>query len=152
MTVRGRFSLDTNILIYAVDADAGDRHDRSKEPLARAVRRDCVLTIQSLAELHHATTRKKLLLARTASVLVQDWLDTFQIVSADGASLLEAIGAVEEHRLSFWDAMIPATARRAGCTALVTEDMQDSRRLGGAEFVTPFATDRPARLATLLGA
>ena len=29
MTVKGRFSLDTNILVYAVDRDAGERHERA---------------------------------------------------------------------------------------------------------------------------
>ena len=27
MTVKGRFSLDTNILVYAVDRDSGERHE-----------------------------------------------------------------------------------------------------------------------------
>ena len=31
MTVKGRFSLDTNILVYAVDRDSGGRHEQAKE-------------------------------------------------------------------------------------------------------------------------
>lgn len=150
MTVRGRISLDTNILICAVDRDSGVRHEQSKELLARAALGDCVLTVQSLAEFFHATTRKKLLEVRRARAFVRDWLDVFHIASADAVALIEAIGAVEEHRLSFWDAMIWATARRTGCSALVSEDMQDGRRLDGVEFVNPFAPDGPARLAVLL--
>ena len=38
MPVKGRFSLDTNILVYAVDRDAGERHVRSGELMARAAR------------------------------------------------------------------------------------------------------------------
>ena len=30
MTVKGRFTLDTNILIYAIDLDAGHKHDYRK--------------------------------------------------------------------------------------------------------------------------
>ena len=152
MTVRGRFSLDTNILVYAVDRDAGDLHEQSRQLLAQAAPRDCVLTVQALAEFIHVTTRKKLLPIHHASAFVSDWLDVFQIASADAPAMLEAIGAVEEHQLSFWDAMIWATARRTGCSALVSEDMQDGRRLGGVEFVNPFAPGGPARLATLLKA
>jgi predicted nucleic acid-binding protein len=55
-----RFSLDTNILVYAADLAAGERHERALEILDRAVRRDCVLTLQALAEFFHVTTRKQL--------------------------------------------------------------------------------------------
>ena len=58
MTVNGRFSLDTNILVYAVDRDAGERHRRSRALIGQAAKRDCVLTVQSLAEFFHATTRR----------------------------------------------------------------------------------------------
>ena len=111
-----------------------------------------MLTLQALAEFYHATTRKNLLETEHATTFVHDWLDVFPIVSADAAALVEAMDAVAEHRVSFWDAMIWATARRNGCSALVTEDMQDGRRLGGVEFLNPFATNATDRLETLLGA
>ena len=38
MTVKRRFSLDTNILVYAVDGDAGERHERSRKLVERAAR------------------------------------------------------------------------------------------------------------------
>lgn len=152
MVVRGRFSLDTNILVHAVDRDSADRHEQAKELLTRAAMRDCVLTVQVLAEFFHVTTRKKLLRASHASGFVRDWLDVFHIASADIGALVEAMDAVGEHRLSFWDAMIWATVRRNGCSALVSEDMQDGRRLGGVEVINPFATDGMARLAKLLDA
>ena len=77
MTVKGRFSLDTNILVYAIDRDADERHQRAKEIIGRAARRDCVLTVQALAEFFHATTRKKLLTPSHASAFVHDWLEVF---------------------------------------------------------------------------
>ena len=152
MIVRRRFSLDTNILVYAVDRDSGDRHEKSRELLARAAKRDCVLTVQALAEFIHATTRKKLLRTSRASAFVRDCLDVFHTASADAVALVAAMDAVEEQRLSFWDAMIWATARLHGCSALVTADMEEGRRLGGVEFINPFAADGTARLATSLEA
>jgi predicted nucleic acid-binding protein len=152
MIVKGRFSLDTNILVYAVDRDAGDRHQHSKGLVARAAQSDCVLTVQALAEFFHATTRKKLLQPAVARTFVRDWLEVFRITSADEWAFADAMDAVEEHRLSFWDAMIWATARRTGCSAVISEDMQDGRRLGGVEFINPFSGNAPARLAPLLKA
>ena len=150
-TVSGRFSLDTNILVYACDRDAGGRHRAGKEILARAAGRDCVLTVQVLAEFFHVTTRKGKLDAPVASAFVGDWFELFEVASADDATLLDAMDMVIAHRLAFWDAMLWATARQHGCTAILTEDMQDGRRLGGLEIINPFAADNLARVSALLG-
>ena len=150
MTVKGRFSLDTNVLVHAVDRDAGERHDRSRLLMGRAARRDCVLTVQALAEFFHATTRKNLLPLPRARAFVRDWLDVFQAVSADTATLVDAMDAVEEHRLSFRDAMLWAAARQSGCSAILSEDLQDGRRLSGVEIINPFTADAARRLAPLL--
>lgn len=153
MTIaKGRFTLDTNILVYAVDRDGGERHRRSMELVGRAAQRDCVLTLQSLAEFYHATTRKNLLEASDSGGFVRDWLEVFEVASAGSAALDDAMSAVDEHRLSFWDALLWATARQAGCSAIVSEDMQHGRRLGGVEFVNPFAPEAAATMATLLDA
>ncbi len=152
MTVKGRFSLDTNILVYAVDRDAGERHVRSRELMGRAAKRDCVLTVQALAEFFYATTRKNLLEPARASTFVRDLLDVFHVTSADDAALVDAMNAVDEHRLSFWDAMLWATARQIGCSSILSDDMQDGRRLSGVEFINPFTAGNASRLAVLLEA
>ncbi len=147
MIVKGRFSLDTNILVYAVDRDADRIHELSKELIGNAARNDCVLTVQALAEFFHVTTRKKLLEPSRASAFVRDWLEVFQVVSATDTALVDAMEAVGEHHLSFWDAMIWATARQGGCSAILSEDMQDGRRLNGIEFINPFSSGATPRLA-----
>ena len=62
------------------------------------------------------------------------------------------MAAVNEQKLSFRDAMLWATARQAGCSVIVSEDMQQGRRLGGVEFVNPFASETATTMATLLDA
>ncbi len=150
MTAKARFSLDTNILVYAVDRDGGERHSRSVELVGRAARRDCVLTLQALAEFFHATTRKGLLTPSQAGDFVRDWLEVFEVASANEAALVDAMNAVDEHRLSFWDALLWATTRQVGCSAVVTEDMQHGRRLGGVAFIDPFAADAATLMAPML--
>jgi predicted nucleic acid-binding protein len=150
MIVKGRFSLDTNILIYAADRDAGERHERARALIAEGARLDCVLTVQALAEFYHATTRKRLMTESQASGFVRDWLEVFQVASADEVALTDAIGAVAEHRLSFWDAMLWAIARQCGCSAILSEDMQKGRRLDGIRFINPFGAGVPSDLALLL--
>lgn len=53
------FTLDTNILIYVVDRNAGAKRRLAAEILTRAAERDCRLTLQSISEFYSATTRKK---------------------------------------------------------------------------------------------
>ena len=141
---------DTNILAYAVDRDGDERHERSRILPGRAARCDCVLTVQALAEFVHATTRKSLLPFTSASGFVRVWLGVLHVVSVGAETIVEAMDAVEAHRLSFRDATLWATARQSGCSPILTEDMQDGRRLGGVEFINPFTTEAAARLEPLL--
>ncbi len=141
-----RVTFDSNVLVYAVDADAGEKHSVCADLVARAARGDCVLTVQSLAEFFFVATRKAMLDATTAAAFVDDWRAVYPVIAADEGALVAAIAAVRGHGLSFWDAMMWATARRAGCRILVSEDLQDGRTLEGVRFVNPFA---PRNLALI---
>lgn len=55
------FSLDTNLLIYAIDSRAGSRHQLAKLIIEHAVRSNCCLTLQAVSEFYHAVTRKGVL-------------------------------------------------------------------------------------------
>ncbi len=148
-----RFSLDTNVLVYAADRDAGERHGRACEILERSARRPCTLTVQALAEFFHATTRKGLVPKPQAAAQVRDWLELFPTVGADAEALRTALKAVEGGRFSFWDAMLLATAAAAGCKVVLSEDMRDGAEIAGAVVRNPFAGAEFSRqVAIVLGA
>ena len=147
-----RFSLDTNILVYAADVAAGKRHGRALEILDRAVRRDCVLTLQALAEFFHAATRKQMVARTEAAAQLRDWATAFPTVSDDPASLWMALEFAADGRLSLWDGLLLATADRHACEVVLSEDMQDGTRFGGVTVLDPFVGEvLPARVAELLG-
>lgn len=73
------------------------------------------------------------------------------VVAADEVALVDAIDGVVEHKLSFWDAMMWATAKRAGCRLLISEDGADGRTLGGVTTVNPFARKASALIDEALG-
>ena len=100
MAVKGRFTLDTNILIYAIYLDAGHKHDYSKNLVVPAFLCNCVLTVQALGEFVSATTRKNLLDISRSSNFVNDWFEVFEIVSAADSALLEAIDTVRNNQMS----------------------------------------------------
>jgi len=62
----------------------------------------------------------------------------------------KAMAATEHHGISFWDALLWATADRIGVRSLLTEDYQDGRTLGGVTFVDPFKADNERLLAEIL--
>jgi predicted nucleic acid-binding protein len=139
-----RISLDTNILFYTVDADAGPRQEKAREIVRRAVLDfDCFLTLQTLGEFFAATTRKGKLTAADAAAQLDDWQTLFPVVAATPGSLRLAVRAVEQHSLSFWDAMLWAVVKQAGGTLLLSEDLQDGRELEGVRFRNPFFADDP---------
>ena len=51
---------------------------------------------------------------------------------------LAALELVDHHMLSFWDAAIWASARKADLSVVISEDFQHGRVLDGVTFVDPF--------------
>jgi predicted nucleic acid-binding protein len=134
-----RVSLDSNILVYSVDRDAGSRHERAIEVVDRCVELDCVLALQALAEFYFVATRKGKMPHADAAAQVTDWQDLFPAALPGPDTVVRATAAVRDHRLSFWDAMLWAVAARNGVDVLLSEDLQDGRTLSGVRFVDPFS-------------
>jgi predicted nucleic acid-binding protein len=143
-----RVSLDANILVYALQSDER-RHGMARDVVARAIGADCVQTLQSFAECFNALVRKRRFDPAVAKVEVDRLKGNFPVEAAQPADLDRAMWATEHHRLAYWDAMLWATARRAGCRLLLTEDGHDGRDLDGVTFVNPFnpANDKLLDLA-----
>lgn len=133
-----RFSVDTNILIYSIDNEAGTRHQQALEIMDRLPDTDCVLTLQALAEIFHAVTRKNKMPAEEASAMVHDWMELFPVAVADSRTLTGAIRLKEEQTFAFWDAMLVEAARASGVSRLLSEDMQDGRVIDGLRIENPF--------------
>jgi predicted nucleic acid-binding protein len=133
-----RFSIDTNILVYSVDKDAGARHEQSRLLVDALADADCVLTVQALAGFFHGVTRKDKMPKDEAAAMVNDWMELFPGAVADGRTLKQAIQLKNEHGFAFWDAMLVQAARSAGVTRFLTEDMQDGRRVGELRLENPF--------------
>lgn len=149
-----RFTLDTNILVYAIDAAAGTRHTLSQQIIQRAVHFDCWLTLQAVSEFYAAVTRKGIVPVRDAVAQANDWLELFPCVAASAAAVRTALAAAATGHASYWDALLAATAGEAGCVLMLTEDLRDGAELGGLQIHHPFdvmdcLTARVSRLLQL---
>jgi len=147
-----RFTLDTNILVYSVDGEAGRRHRLASEIIELAANRDCWITLQAVSEFYAVVARKRLVPRARAAILANSWLDLFPAAAASEAAVRFAIDRATHSHVSYWDALLIATAAEAGCTAVVTEDLTDGSILNGVRVVHPFAAAAlPNQVRSLLG-
>ena len=134
-----RFTLDTNLLVYAIDSAAGARHDVAGHIIQHAVRVDCWLTLQAVSEFYAAVTRKGIVPPPDAAAQAADWLDLFPCAAASEAAVRLALADAAVGRASYWDALLVATAGEAGCRVILTEDLADGADLGGVRIHNPFS-------------
>jgi predicted nucleic acid-binding protein len=133
-----RFSLDTNLLVYSVDSTAGSRHQTAIELVDRATECDCYLTVQALSEFYVVVTRKGMVRPADAAAQAMNWLDAFRCTAASPNAVRSALAEATAGRASYWEALLVATVRKAGCSVLLTEDMGDGTEVGGVRIHNPF--------------
>ena len=138
-------TFDTNVLVYTVPGNDAGKHSRSRELLIRAARNNAaILLLQTLGEFSNVAARKLKMNVAGIRRRVNDWRAVFVSVAAVESDLNAALDLVAQHRISFWDAMLCATASRAGIAYLLSEDLQDGMRFGALTILNPFdaANDR----------
>ncbi|MBN9563560.1 MAG: PIN domain-containing protein [Alphaproteobacteria bacterium] len=133
-----RFTLDTNVLLYAVDRNAGERHSRAVEIVGRVAQCDCWLTLQAVSEFYATVTRKKLAPAQDAAALAADWLDLLPTAAASPGAVRRALALAGAGRASYRDGLLVATAAEAGCTAILTEGLAHGAVLHDVRIINPF--------------
>ena len=137
---KARCFIDTNVPVYADSTDE-PRKQRIAIDLLRHLRfeRWGVLSTQVLNEyiqvglrklgLPHAHIREQLHCYRQ-----------FDIAAVTPVTVDMALDLHQKHALSYWDALIVASAHIAGCSVLLTEDMGTGEILAGVKLVNPFTS------------
>jgi predicted nucleic acid-binding protein len=144
--------LDTNVLVYA--SGFGDRWkvEKALDVLEGWLSLPGgILLMQSLSEFANVAFRKYRVPGDAIRRQIEVWSAVHQPVSARDGDLHDALAAVERHRIAFWDAMLWATARRAGAHWLLSEDFQDGRVLDGVTILNPFALTNDPVVGGLFG-
>jgi predicted nucleic acid-binding protein len=130
--------VDTNILVYAHDKDAGDKYLIAKAKVASLWNRQILpsISVQVLQEFHVNLVRKKVK-ASDAREAVLNYLE-WDVIDNDRTLLLEGMRLQETWRLSFWDALIIAAAKRAKVKELWSEDLNPGQNFEGVVVINPF--------------
>lgn len=132
--------VDTNILLYAHDRDAGARHERARDLLVELWNdENGCLSTQVLQEFFVNVTKKipRPLPSAVAREVMRTYVPWVRVAS-DGAMAIRASEIADAWQTSFWDGMIVAAAERSGAAVLLSEDLQDGQRIAGVLVSNPF--------------
>jgi predicted nucleic acid-binding protein len=132
--------VDTNILLYAYDREAGEKHQKARKAVVELWENNGgVLSAQVLEEFYVNVTRKipKPLTKKQGLELISQYL-SWDTVSIHGGMVAEAAQLEERAKISFWDALIVVSAQRSGARLLLTEDFQAGRKFGDLAVKNPF--------------
>jgi len=133
-----RFTLDTNILVYSVDARDPRKQALAMDIIRAGVVRDCPLALQAIGEFHAAATAKLKLRPDDARERSLQLLESFETFAHSANSVRAALAQAGKSRFSFWDAVLLASAAEAGCSVILSEDMHDGARFGSIAICNPF--------------
>jgi len=135
--------LDTNIIVYAYDVSAAEKHEIAKKIVLDLWDSGLgVISTQVLQEFFVTITQKipKPMDKRVARDIVSDLLK-WEVVVNDGESILEAAEILFQYGYSFWDSLIIAAAMKSGAEALLSENLAHGQTIDGVTIKNPFQTD-----------
>lgn len=136
----GRTFVDTNVLIYAHDVDAGQKHEIARNVVRELwSEREGVLSMQVLQEFYVNVTRKiatplPRVMARTIIESYRTWC-----VQTTTEEITTAFRIEDEAHLGFWDALVVAAASKSGAVRLISEDLNPGQTILGVRVENPFA-------------
>jgi predicted nucleic acid-binding protein len=131
--------IDTNVLVYAHDIDAGHKHQIAKNILlGLSQQRAGAVSMQVLQEFYVTVTRKitSPLSKDEARAIVEDFSHWCVVTTPE--DIRQAFLIEDGARIGFWDALIIAAAVRSGATRILSEDMHHGQTIAGIPIENPF--------------
>jgi len=130
-----RFFADTNIAVYALDADPVRR-----EKAFALMRQRPVISSQVVNEFLNVLAGKQRVQRDVANRYARILLRRCEVVAVTAQVVETAIQIGERYQCNHWDALVIAAALLAGCDTLYSEDLQDGQVFEGRLTVkNPFA-------------
>lgn len=135
-----RVFVDTNVLVYAHDRDAGFKNDIACEVIADLwANQNGILSTQVLQEFYITVTKKVSLPLNkeTARKIIRRYAN-WELAANDAEIILQASEIEDRHQISFRDALIVSAAYSKNADILLTEDLNDGQYIEGILVKNPF--------------
>jgi predicted nucleic acid-binding protein len=131
--------LDSNVLVYAYDSSAPKKQLIARDLLKSALAGLSIISTQVLSEfsatlLHKGSTR----VPPQAVSSILDVLGPIKLVAPDGETVRRAVEAHVAYGIHFYDGLIVASAERAGCERIWSEDLNPGQEYFGVTVANPF--------------
>lgn len=136
-----RYFLDTNIFVYSFDADAPAKAERATDLIRTAVTsRSGIVSYQVVQEFFNVAFRRfaqPMSIAEAEQYLSSVFRPLLGVHSSQ-ALCSEAMRLRTRYQISWYDALIVASAIEGSCSVLYTEDLHDGLKIGDLRIENPF--------------
>jgi predicted nucleic acid-binding protein len=132
--------VDSNVLIYAHDVDAGPKNRTARTLVTRLWNEGTgLISSQVLQEFYVNVTRKiPSPLPRSTARHILRTYSVWHTELTGPEEILMASELEEEHGLSFWDALIVSAAVKAGASTILSENFNPGQTIAGVLIQNPF--------------
>ena len=115
--------IDSNVLIYTQSIDEPEKRRRALQLLDRHTK--VYISTQVLNEVSSVLLRKKAVPFTDVRSFISTLIRLCSVIPVTDACVIRAFDLMETYRFSYYDSMILASALKAQCTILYSEDMSD---------------------------
>lgn len=133
--MRGDRFIDSNILIYALVDDL-----RRTQIAEQFMMEGGVVSVQVLNEVANVCSRKLHMPPTEIHAALRTIRAYCDVVPLTEHLTTLALSIMERYTLSYYDALIMATALSSDCSVVLTEDMQHGLKIVNTTIMNPFIT------------
>jgi predicted nucleic acid-binding protein len=130
--------IDTNIFIYTLDINDKVKQQKARSILKKIIdNHQPVISTQVINEFYVVATNK----LKADPIIVKNIIHNFhniEIVQTDLYLIEQAIDISVIFQLSFWDSLIIASAEKANCEFVFSEDLNCGQSYRGVIVTNPF--------------
>lgn len=130
--------IDTNILLYGYDLDAGNKRAVASSLIEEGWKSPgkTAISVQVLQEFQVNFTRKGFPYSEV-NLIIED-LCRWPVINNTLPIFRHGLSLQQRWQLSLWDSMILAAAHASGAHQLITEDLQHGQNFDGIQTINPF--------------
>lgn len=129
--------IDSNIVIYANDRNAGAKRIKAIETITRCMKaQNGALSIQVLQEYANIALTK---LKQDTGVVLRQLvlLESLKVITPSPKMVRRSVEIRNSYQIAFWDAGIVAAAEAADCDIILSEDLNTGQYYAGVEVINP---------------
>ena len=132
------FLVDTNVIVYLYNSDSPENGESTQRLIETIVTRNlAVISNQIAGELFCHLNRY----LKNAKEVVSLYLDNWKVLEINSLIIKEAMRAVNQYQLSYWDAQIWASAKLNQVPFIISEDVPGQNPLETVTYLNPFAAN-----------